>query len=139
VADIKTFASSTDVAAFVAKARAERRPDQSNFRQPIVGAGPYTVNLEYRAAVGNPGAHDTDAEFFYIIEGSGIVVIGGQLVMEARQNAENRSGTGIEGGTAQRVSKGDLLVVPVGASHWFRQIDSLITDISLHLPMGAPE
>ncbi|HEV3061668.1 MAG TPA: hypothetical protein VGY48_25680 [Vicinamibacterales bacterium] len=46
----KLFASAADVTAMIAKAKAERKPDQPNFIQPIVGLVPYTANLEHRVA-----------------------------------------------------------------------------------------
>ena len=46
----KLFASAADVTAMIAKAKAERKPDQPNFIQPIVGLAPYTANLEHRVA-----------------------------------------------------------------------------------------
>src|SRR5512132_4200465 len=47
---LKLFASAADVTAMIAKAKAERKPDQPNFIQPIVGLAPYTANLEHRVA-----------------------------------------------------------------------------------------
>ena len=51
-ATLKTFASSADVAALAAKAKADRKPDQALVAQPLLQLAPYNVNLEYRAAVG---------------------------------------------------------------------------------------
>ena len=68
----KTFASAADVAAMTTKAKNERKLDQANFIQPLLQAAPYTVNLEYRVkdVKGNPTVHETEAEMFYVIEGS---------------------------------------------------------------------
>jgi hypothetical protein len=69
----KLFASAADVTAMIAKAKAERKPDQPNFIQPIVGLAPYTANLEHRVA-GIPApasVHEREAEMFYVVEGSG--------------------------------------------------------------------
>src|ERR1044072_2671337 len=63
----KLFASAADVTAMIAKAKAERKSDQPNFIQPIVGLAPYTANLEHRVAgVPAPAAvHEREAEMFY--------------------------------------------------------------------------
>jgi mannose-6-phosphate isomerase-like protein (cupin superfamily) len=135
-AAIKLFASSADVQALIAKAKAERRADQPTFAQPIVKFAPYTANLEYRALVGPAAAHDKEAEMFFVVEGSGTLVTGGRLVMETRPNPDNRSGTGIEGGTSQRVSKGDFIMVPAGSPHWFSVIDGTLVLMSVHLPVA---
>jgi len=44
---------------------------------------------------------------FYVIDGAGTLVTGGKLIDEKRTNAENLSGSGIEGGVSKRVAKGD--------------------------------
>src|SRR5580698_5416240 len=96
----KLFAAAGDVTALIAKAKAERKPDQANFSQPIVRLAPYNANLEYRVGseVAPASLHETDAELFYVVEGTGTMVTGGKLVDEKRTNAANLSGTKIEGG-----------------------------------------
>jgi mannose-6-phosphate isomerase-like protein (cupin superfamily) len=135
----KLFASNADVTALIARAKAERRPDQAIYAQPIVQLAPYNVSLEYRAAGLNANAsiHETDAELFYVVEGSGTVITGGTLKDERRTNAANLSGTGIDGGTRRRIAKGDFVLVPEKTAHWFGEIDGALVLMSLHLPHGA--
>jgi mannose-6-phosphate isomerase-like protein (cupin superfamily) len=132
----KLFAGSADVTAMIAKAKAERKPDQANYAQPIVRLAPYTANLEYRVAgVSAPASvHEREAEMFYVVEGSGTLVTGGALREEKRTNAENLSGTGIDGGTSRRLAKGDWVMVPEKTAHWFTQIDGTLVLMSIHLP-----
>src|SRR5215467_10846860 len=103
----KLFAGSADVVAMMAKAKAERKPDQPNFVLPIVQLAPYNANLEYRSAGVNAPAsvHEREAEMFYVVDGSGTLVTGGKLREEKRTNAENLTGTGIDGGTPRRLAK----------------------------------
>ena len=133
----KTFASAADVAALIAKAKAERKQDQANFIQQILTLAPYNANLEYRAAVGPAAVHEKEAEMFFVIDGSGTLVTGGKLVGETRTNAENLSGTAIEGGTTRNVAKGDYFIVPEGAPHWFSKINGTLVLMSLHVPRTA--
>ena len=135
---MKTFASSSDVAAMIAKAKAERKPDQPLFAQPILQLAPYTASLEYRAAVGPAAVHETEAEMFYVIEGSATLVTGGKLVNEKRTNAANLTGTAIEGGSARPVAKGDFVIVPERTPHWFSPINGTIVLMSFHVPRPAP-
>src|SRR4051812_15983382 len=58
---LKTFASSADVAALMAKAKATRKPDQANLVQPLLQLAPYTANLESRAGVANAAVHEKEA------------------------------------------------------------------------------
>jgi len=131
---MKTFASSADVAAMIAKAKAERKPDQPLFAQPILQLAPYTASLEYRGAVGPAAVHETEAEMFYVIEGSATLVTGGKLVNEKRTNPENLTGTAIEGGSARPVAKGDFIIVPEKTPHWFSTINGTIVLMSFHAP-----
>ena len=132
----KLFAGAGDVTAMIAKAKAERKPDQANFVQAIVRLAPYTANLEYRVAGVNAPAslHEREAEMFYVVEGSGTLVTGGTLREEKRTNAENLSGSAIDGGTPRRLAKGDWVMVPEKTAHWFTQIDGTLVLMSIHLP-----
>jgi len=135
-ATARLFASSADVKTMIAKAKAERKPDQPNFAQPIVSAAPYSANLEYRVGGLNAPAstHDKDVELFYVIEGTGTIVTGGTLQNERRTNADNLSGTGIEGGNSRKIGPGDFVLVPEKTPHWFTAIDGTLVLMSLHLP-----
>src|SRR6476660_7607465 len=132
-ASSRTMVSASDVAAMIAKAKAERK-DQPNIAQSMIQLAPYNVSLEYRASVGNAAVHETEAELFYVVDGSATLVTGGKLTGETRTNAENLTGNGIEGGTSRHVAKGDFVMVPERTPHWFSAIDGTVVLMSLHLP-----
>lgn len=135
----KLFAGSADITAMIAKAKSERKPDQPNFVQPIVRLAPYNANLEYRVAGVNAPAsvHEREAEMFYVVEGAGTLVTGGTLHEEKRTNAENLTGSAIDGGTPRRLAKGDWVMVPEKTAHWFTQIEGTLVLMSIHLPHAA--
>jgi mannose-6-phosphate isomerase-like protein (cupin superfamily) len=130
----RTMVSAADVTALIAKAKAERKDNQALLAQSMIRLAPYNVSLEYRAAVANAAVHETEAELFYVIDGSATLVTGGKLTNENRTNAANLSGSGIEGGVSRRVAKGDFIMVPEGTPHWFSAIDGTVVLMSLHLP-----
>jgi len=130
----RTMVSASDVTALIAKAKAERKGDQALLAQSMIQLAPYNVSLEYRAAVANAAVHETEAELFYVIDGSATLVTGGKLTNESRTNAANLSGSGIESGVSRRVAKGDFIMVPEGTPHWFSAIDGTVVLMSLHLP-----
>ena len=130
----RTMVSAADVTALIAKAKAERKGDQALLAQSMIQLAPYNVSLEYRAAVANAAVHETEAELFYVIDGSATLVTGGKLTNENRTNTANLSGSGIEGGVSRRVAKGDFIMVPEGTPHWFSAIDGTVVLMSLHLP-----
>ena len=133
-ASSRTMVTAADLAAMIAKAKAERKDNQAILAQSLIQLAPYNVSLEYRASVGNAAVHETEAELFYVIDGSATLVTGGKLTNENRTNAENLTGTGIEGGTPRRVAKGDFVMVPERTPHWFSAIDGTVVLMSLHLP-----
>jgi mannose-6-phosphate isomerase-like protein (cupin superfamily) len=130
--------SAADVTAMIAKAKADRK-DEANIAQTMIALAPYNVSLEYRASVGPAAVHDTEAELFYIVDGSATLVTGGKLTNEKRTNAENLTGTGIEGGQSRHVAKGDFVMVPEHTPHWFSKIDGTVVLMSLHLPHPVPD
>jgi mannose-6-phosphate isomerase-like protein (cupin superfamily) len=130
----KTYASAADVAALLAKAKASHKDGQPIVIERILELAPYGANLEYRTSVGPAAVHEKEAELFYVIQGSGTMTTGGKLMNEKRTNAENLTGTGIEGGNSQAVAKGDFFIVPENTPHWFSAINGTIVLMSLHVP-----
>src|ERR1019366_8372819 len=89
---MKTYASSADIMALIAKAKSDRKDNAPTTTENILSAAPYNASLEYRAAVGPAAVHEKEAEFFYVIDGSATMVTGGKLVDEKR-NGANLTGT----------------------------------------------
>lgn len=133
----QTYMSAADVAAAVAKAAAAVRPDVPMNGGALLRLAPYSANLEYRTSVGPASIHEKEAELVFVLDGSGSLVIGGRLVAETRRNAENLSGTSIEGGSIQRLAKGDMLIIPENTAHWFNSIDGKLVLLTLHVPRAA--
>src|SRR5436309_52495 len=124
--------TAADLLAIVAKLPADR-----NQNQTFLQLAPYNVNLEHRVMVAQASVHEKEAELFYVIDGGGTIVTGGKLTGEQRTNADNLTGTGVEGGASKKLGKGDFVLVPEGVPHWFSAIDRSLTLMSLHLPRPA--
>jgi mannose-6-phosphate isomerase-like protein (cupin superfamily) len=135
----RTMVSASEVQAMIAKAKTDRKDNQPLVAQSLIQLAPYNVSLEYRASVGNAAVHETEAELFYVVDGSATLVTGGKLTGETRTNAENLSGNGIEGGQSRKVAKGDFVIVPEKTPHWFSAIDGTVVLMSLHLPHKAAQ
>jgi mannose-6-phosphate isomerase-like protein (cupin superfamily) len=136
-AAMKTFTSSSEIQAMIARAKSERKENQAIVTYPILQLAPYRASLEYRASVGPAAVHEKEAELFYVIDGSATLVTGGKLTKEARTNPGNLTGSGIEGGTPRQVAKGDFFIVPENTPHWFSSINGTIVLMSLHVPRTA--
>jgi len=133
----KTYTSAADVQAMIAKAKAARKENQPTVTDRILQLPPYGANLEYRASVGPAAVHEKEAEMFYVIDGSATLMTGGKLTAETRTNADNLSGTGIEGGMSRNIAKGDFVIVPENTPHWFSSINGTLVLMSLHVPRTA--
>lgn len=132
---MKTFASSSEIASLVEKAKADRKADQPLVAEPILSLAPYRAQIEYRPARAPAAVHEKDAELMYVLEGAGNIVTGGKLVEEKRTNAANLSGTSIEGGRSQAVKPGDFVIVPENTPHQVEPTGGApIVLITMHVP-----
>ena len=122
--------AAADLAAAIAKLPGDRAT--SSVR--IFTLAPYNVNVERRLPMTQGASlHEAQAELFFVIDGSATLLTGGKLIGETR-NGTNLSGRGIEGGTSQKFSKGDFLLVPSGIPHQFVDIQSPLQLMSMYLP-----
>ena len=133
-----TYKSAADVAAMIAKAKAQNDGKASALiSQNILSLTPYKASLEYRASVGTAAIHVKEAEMFYVVDGSATLITGGKLVGETK-NGDNLTGSALEGGTPQAVAKGDFIIVPENTGHWFSEIKQTLVLMSFHVPRPVP-
>ena len=133
----KTFTSAADVVEMMAKAKRERKADQANFIDPLLRSTPYRADLEYRVRGVDtpPSAHQTAVEVCYVIEGAGMLTIGGKL-QGGQQKGTNLLGTSIEGGSSRPIAKGDFFMIPQNTPHAFHTTDATLVIMSMHLPVA---
>ena len=111
------FMSDKDIMSLVDKAKADRKGDAPTTAEPILQLAPYRAQLEYRPIGGPAALHEKDAELMVVLQGTGDIVTGGKLVNEKRVNANNLTGSSIEGGTSHLVVKGDMILIPANSPH----------------------
>jgi mannose-6-phosphate isomerase-like protein (cupin superfamily) len=129
------YASATDVASALAKAKKEWRQGQPFVSERILQMPPYTIEIQYRPAVPQPAVvRDDFAEMIIVEDGSGTLLTGGKLVNEKRMGTGASSGTAIEGGKSRRIAPGDQFFLPNSTPVWFSEIDESLVLLSLHLP-----
>lgn len=82
----------------------------------------YMVHASHRDKAGLAEVHTLDTDIIYVLEGSATFVTGGTPV-DARMTAPNEiRGTSISGGETRVITKGDVIIVPNGVAHWFKEI-----------------
>jgi mannose-6-phosphate isomerase-like protein (cupin superfamily) len=131
----RSFTSSAEIEAMIAKAKATIKTDQPNLVQPLLQFAPYRASLEYRQARADAAVHLDDAEFFYVIKGGGNLIEGGELLDPALGGGRNLSAKAIIGGTSRHVVAGDVLVVLQGRPHQFDKVDGVLVMIAMKAPM----
>ena len=131
------------LAALIAQAQADL-PAAVQQGRPFSGAailqhGPYRVSLEDRSAQTKPqvSVHKFEAELMIVLEGSGTIIVGGQVTNPRDTNPANQTGDAIVGGTENHLSKGDFLLVPQNTPHEIATDGSFIL-ATMHLPMPPP-
>jgi len=110
--------SSAEIAATLAKATANAGMKTA----AVSNADQHRINVVNRVSPGTPLAHAGNSEVHYIIDGRGTVVIGGTISRPAGGGAAT-----IEGGETRQVSKGDVIFIPAGVPHWYKEVQGAIT------------
>jgi quercetin dioxygenase-like cupin family protein len=89
------------------------------YAQPGVN---YMVHASRREAPGRGEVHVQDADVIYMLDGSATFVTGGALVEPHKIEPGEIRGRGIEGGETRTIAKGDVIIVPAGTPHWFKDV-----------------
>jgi glc operon protein GlcG len=83
----------------------------------------YMVHASHREGPGMAEVHELDADIIYVLDGSATFVTGG-TVDAGKTTAPNEiRGASIKNGETRRIAKGDVLIVPAGTPHWFKDVD----------------
>lgn len=116
-----TYKSNADLQAVLKKAIAGTNDMATS---AVSNTDQYRINIVHRPKPAGAIAHPGNTELHYIIDGSGTVVTGGRIVRAAGAPAANAT---IEGGEEHKVSKGDVIIIPAGSAHWYREVNGEIT------------
>ena len=115
------YKSDAELMATLKKGIAAANGQQST--SPIANTDQYRINIVHREKAAGALAHEGNTELHYIIEGAGVVVTGGAIV---RGSGGVNSAT-IQGGETHAVQKGDVIIVPAGSAHWYKEVTTPIT------------
>ena len=88
----------------------------------LVAASDVTVSGSHRDKPGQVEIHDKEMDVLYITAGSATFVTGGKIVGAKSTRPNQWLGTDITGGTTHNLVKGDVIVVPAGTPHWFKEV-----------------
>ncbi len=88
----------------------------------LVTASDVLVSGSHREKPGQVEVHDKEIDVLYITDGSATFVTGGKIVGAKQSRPDQWLGTDITGGTTHKLVKGDVIVVPAGMPHWFKEV-----------------
>jgi glc operon protein GlcG len=94
---------------------------------PLLEVDGYKVHASRREGPGMAEVHDWETDVVYVLEGSATLVTGGTVVDPKVTEPGQVRGATIEGGETRRIAKGDVLVIPAGVPHWFRDVQGPLT------------
>ena len=78
--------------------------------------------------------HTRDTDVIHVLEGSATFVTGGSVVEGKSIAAEEIRGASITGGETRTIAKGDVIVVPAGTPHWFKEVKGPMTYYVVKVP-----
>lgn len=93
----------------------------------LVTAPDLIVQGGHREAAGQVEVHDKQTDVIYVIDGEATFVTGGTMVDGKAPSPGQWLGSNISGGQTQHIGKGDVLVVPAGVPHWFKEVPKSIS------------
>ena len=91
---------------------------------PLLEVAAYKVHASRREGDGMVEVHVKDTDIAYVLEGTATVVTGGTMVGGRTIVPDEIRGVSIDGGTVQHLAKGDVIVIPNGVPHWFREVQA---------------
>ena len=120
----KAFTKSVDVSFF------EKGAVKDAFAKGAVlfdGSDKYMVHTSRREKAGMAEVHLKDADIIYVQEGAATFVTGGTVIDPRNIASDEVRGVQINGGETRQISKGDVIIVPAGTPHWFKEVPGPMT------------
>ena len=89
----------------------------------VLEGGAYSINVRIVKEGDAPLVHASSADVWVMTAGSATAITGGQLVDgKKRPNVDDEAGSSIRGGVEQALKAGDVLYVPPGVPHGFKDV-----------------
>jgi|SRR5579862_6254024 len=92
----------------------------------LVTAPDLIVLGSHRDVAGKVEVLEKETDVMYVVEGTATFVTGGTMVGGKMTKPGQLLGNDIQGGETHQLSKGDVVVIPAGVPHWFKEIPGSI-------------
>lgn len=142
-----TYIGTSEVQTYIKRAIDQNLIDQQ-IRSVDLGKTQVGIGVVYRGKLLEPAKdsvaeHDLISEVYHVIDGSGTLVTGPDIVGEKRRPADSQtvrefngpgnSGASIRNAVTHHLSPGDVLIIPAGTGHMFTRIDDHITYLMVRI------
>jgi glc operon protein GlcG len=94
--------------------------------KPLIENGEYKVHASHREMAGEAEIHEGETDIIYMLEGTATFVTGGSVVSGRSISPGEIRGASIDGGTVRKLTKGDVIIVPKGTPHWFKEVNGTV-------------
>ena len=88
------------------------------------GGRNYMVHASHRDGAGMAEVHLDDTDIIYVLEGAATFVTGGSVEAGSTTAPREIRGAAVRGGETRRLAKGDIVIVPNGTPHWFKEVSA---------------
>jgi len=90
--------------------------------KPMIEVRDYKIHASRREGPGLVEVHTRDTDIAYVLQGSATLVTGGAAIGLKEIGAEELRGSAIRGGETRQLNPGDVVVIPNGIPHWFKEV-----------------
>jgi mannose-6-phosphate isomerase-like protein (cupin superfamily) len=94
---------------------------------PLVTAPDLLVSGSHRTGPGHVEVHEKETDVLYVTDGGATFVTGGTMVGGKATTPGQMAGTDIQGGETHQLTKGDVIVIPAGIPHWFKEVPQSVS------------
>ncbi|MEX5212983.1 MAG: heme-binding protein [Nitrospiraceae bacterium] len=84
----------------------------------------YMVHASHRDKPGLVEIHMLDTDIVYVLEGSATLVTGGTPAGSKSIAPHELRGTSVIGGESRQLVPGDVIIIPNGVPHWFKEVSA---------------
>jgi len=135
----RTSITMAEIADRISQAQAAFKAGTRYRGTPLLQSGPFRAGMEYHTVADTSYAvHETAAELFVVLDGSGTLSMGGTLVSPTTRHGTNLSAATAEGVIAVKLVKGDMALVPENTPHAITEVDGALVLMTLHMPVPPP-
>lgn len=93
---------------------------------PLARGMNYKIDASHRDEPGIVEVHTRDTDIIYVLKGTATLVTGGTVIDGKTIEPEEIRGRESKDGESRKITKGDVVIIPNGTPHWFKEVNGPI-------------